>query len=226
MSRHHDFGMFIPPNLSEMGADAAELEAALARLEKYADERREVSYKIQGRHRTLEAAKEQDSRQYAAAMRKGAKKPPEETHRKRPRPRGRPSSRARALDFLIEETRTEAHELIQRSRGEWRKQSEGSLETARDRYSAVIEELVQARGEFFATESALQWLEDPNRKHAPASGISPVVLGLDKSPGAVPRQQTQIAPILEAMRYELGQPDRRKAREAALYVVDDEKEAG
>jgi hypothetical protein len=223
MTRHRELGMFIPPNLSEMGADASKLEEILARLERYADERREIGYKLQRHWMALEAAKEADSRAYAEAIKAGKKSAPEEKNRKKSEEeREALERRARALDLLVEEMRSEARVHIEGHLEDWRRQSAGALEQARERYAAAIEELIAARGEFFATDSALQWLEDPYRKHAPASGIAPVVLNLDKSPGAVPRQQTQVAPVLDALRYELGQPERRKAREA-VYVVDERK---
>jgi hypothetical protein len=224
--RHRDLRMFVPPNLEAMGADARELHEVLVRLEKYADERREIGLKIQRHFRTLEAAKEADSRAYAAAIKAGKKKAPDEENvRKAEAEREALERRARALDLLIEELRAEARTLIEEHREEWRKQSEGALERARERYRSAIEELVAARGEFFATDSALRWLEDPNRKYTPALGIAPVVLNLDKSPGAKPRQQAPVTPILDAMRYELGAPERRKAN--PVFLVDErEREAG
>jgi hypothetical protein len=223
MTRNRDLGLFVPPNLSQLGADATDLEEALAQLKNFADERREISGKLSRHFRTLELAKEKDSRAYAEAIKQGKKKAPEEKNvAEAEAEREAFERRGRALDFLLEELRGEIHALINSRLEEWRRQSEGALERARERYSDAIEELIEARGQFFATDQALQWLEDPNRRYAPALGIAPVVLNLDKSPGAKPREQAQVMPILEAMRFELGQPERRKAREATVLVVEAE----
>jgi chromosome segregation ATPase len=228
MTRHPDLGLFIPPNLAEMGADAKELQEALARLEKYANERREISGKLSRHFRTLELAKEKDSRAFAEAIRAGKKNPPAEVNvEKAEEERAALERRGRALDFLLEELRAEIHTLINSHLEEWRRQSEGALERARERYSDAIEELIEARGQFFATDQALQWLEDPNRRYAPALGVAPVVLNLDETPGTKPREQTQIAPILEAMRFELGNPERRKANTVFLVEAEPgEEKAG
>ena len=54
------------------------------------------------------------------------------------------------------------------------------------------------------------------------------MLNLDKAPGTGVRQQQQVAPILDAMRFEATAPERRKAKaEATLRAVgQDEMEAG
>jgi hypothetical protein len=226
--RHRDLGWFVPPNLSEMGADATELEAALARLQKYSDERREVGHKIQGHFQRLEAAKVADSRAYADAIKAGKKTAPEEKNvAKVEAEREALERRSRALNVLVEELRTETKALIEEHRGEWRRQAAGALERARERYRVAIEELVEARSSFYATWSALEWLEDPNRKYNPKGGEAPVTLNLDKSPGAVPRQQAQVEPVLRAMRHELGAPERSKAKENTVFLVDErDEEAG
>jgi hypothetical protein len=230
MTRNLDLGMFVPPNLSEMGADATELEEALARLNKYASERREIAGKLSHHFGRLEAAKKADSRAYAAAIKAGKKKVPEEENvAKVEEERAALERRNRALDVLVEETRVEARTHIMEHVEEWRAQSEGALDRARERYAAAIEELIEARATFFATDSALQWLEDPHRKYTPALGIAPVVLNLDKTPGTKPREQAQVLPVLEAMRFELGRPERRKAKESTVLLVNegpDEREAG
>jgi hypothetical protein len=228
MTRNRDLGLFVPPNLSQLGADATDLEEALAQLKNFADERREISGKLSRHFRTLEAAKEADSRAYAESIRARKKNPPaEENVKKAEAERAALERRDRALGFLLEQLRAEIHALINSRLEEWRAQSEGALDRARERYAAAIEELPEARATFYATWSALEWLHDPTRKYNPKGGEAPVTLNLDKSPGAVRREQAQVEPVLRALRYELGAPE-RKAREPTVLLVDEgpEREAG
>jgi hypothetical protein len=227
--RHPKLG-FIPDNLSEL-ADAKELEEIIGRLDNYLQETREIGYELQRHPQKLAVARERDDQAFAEAI-KGRKKPPEEKHaEKAEEERAARERRSRALAVLVEEVASEARTHIQEHLEEWRKQSEGSLEHARERFGRAIEELPEARRQFYATWSALEWLEDPNRKYNPKGGEAPVTLNLDKSPGAVPRQRAEVLPILEALRYELGAPERRKAKPerhkakpAAVFLVDDGNE--
>ncbi len=218
MRNHPKLGMQIPP-LDRLGVDTGGLDALVEKVAKFEAELRNVEGRIRGGEAELAEARALDDEAYASALKAGKTPPAQEHVREAEEKLEELGRRSRALAKVVADLVEETRRHVLRNAPEWKARVIEALSAATERYEKAVEELVAGRTDFYATWSAVLWMDDPLGKYAPRGGETPVILGLEKGPGFGQREPVYLGPVLEALRYEAQGPEREREK-AAQPVVE------
>lgn len=157
------------PDVEELGFEWPALKAAVAALDRLAEDYRDTGHKIRELHDSRREAEGKDREAFAAAIQDGKKDPGTKHVDELEKALDAATRRRDALKVAIEQQARTVAETIGEHRSEWRSEVTDRLPAATTRLEVAVQEVEDARAELHRLRGLEAWLETPGEPYKPGA---------------------------------------------------------